>query len=169
MPHDYKKKRLFNQGWHSIDKVAKGVFRPLIKKKGLPVYSISLDWHLIVGEFLAAQTYPNRLYFDKGKKVKGSLKLLVKTSFIHEFSFHKQQIIERINAYFGYNVIEHLSIHQVYALPARKRRENPYGNKTTSEQVKESKKFEAIYQDLSDIKNDKLRESLAELGFFLKE
>jgi|GEM_PF-1941953 len=169
MSYDYKKKRSFNQGWHSIDKVTQGIFRPLVKKKGAAATTLLVDWHLIVGQFLAEQTYPSSLYFDKGKKSQGSLKLLIKTSFSHEFSFHKQTIIDKVNAYFGYNVVKNLRIQQVYYLPVKKRDENPYGRKEEFSQLRKSEKFQSIYKDLSDIEDDILRKSLAELGFFLQE
>ncbi len=169
MSQNYKKLRHFNQGWHSIDKIAQKIVRPLVKQKGSPVATLALDWHLIVGSFLAEQTHPEKLYFQKGTKIQGSLKLLIMASFSHEFPFHRQVLIDKINAYFGYNVINRITMRQVYELPVKKRKDALSMQRVALKNIRDTSKFKSIYKGLEDIKDEKLRYSLAELGTFLKE
>ncbi len=168
--HTKKKKNESNTrtGCKSLDNLAQKIIRPLLKKHGAATATLSLDWPLIVGEYLSSITRPHKLYFSKGEKRKGRLQLKIINAYAHEFPFYRQTMIEKINAYFGYNSINDITILQSHDL-------EKLINNSILEEKKEHinlQNFHAekkkIEKNLTDIKNEKLRLALAEMGAHIR-
>lgn len=81
---------------------------PLVKKRGLGVASISFDWPLIMGSRFAQLCQVEKIYFLKGKK--GCLYLKAPSSMALTLSYEKKTIIERVNQFYGNDIIDDLRI-----------------------------------------------------------
>jgi hypothetical protein len=120
---------------------ALGSFVPALTAKAFQKYGFSastlvMDWSAIVGRDFAAVTYPERLSWPRtartaddlqepgSKRAGATLVLRVDGSQALEVQYSSRQIIERINAYFGYAAVAQIRIVQAPmraepAMPAR--------------------------------------------------
>ncbi|MEE8123879.1 MAG: DUF721 domain-containing protein [Alphaproteobacteria bacterium] len=92
----------------TVAKVAAPVFR----RRGFAEAGILTDWPHIVGAQLAAHSSPQRLAFERGKRVDGTLHLLVSGAWAPELQHLAPQVIERINGYFGYRAVARIALNQ---------------------------------------------------------
>lgn len=98
--------------------------RKVFEKYGFSASAILTDWASIVGEELALYTEPERLKWPRGVEAYGevgeggkgrpgaTLVLRVDGSWALDVQFRSRQIIERINAYFGYRAVAEMRIVQ---------------------------------------------------------
>lgn len=108
---------------------AVGSWVPKLTQKAFEKYGFSTavlltDWATIAGDQLAAATVPERVKWPRGVEVAGetdaaggprsgaTLVLRVDPSRALDVEYKTQQIIDRINAYFGYRAIAQLRILQ---------------------------------------------------------
>ncbi len=105
-----------------------GMLLPALTKKaferyGFPAAAILTDWPAIVGADLAAYTAPERLRWPKGQAEEGDetaagknlaavLVLRVDGARSLDIQYRKAQLIDRINAYFGFRAVADLRIIQ---------------------------------------------------------
>jgi hypothetical protein len=109
---------------------AVGSFVPRLTKKVMEKYGFSTaalltDWATIVGADLARHTRPNKLKWPRAVETYGetpagqsgrpgaTLYLMVDAARALDVQYKGRQIIDRINAYFGYRAIADLRIEQV--------------------------------------------------------
>lgn len=109
---------------------AVGSFVPRLTKKVMEKYGFSTaalltDWATIVGSDLAQHTRPNKLRWPRSVEAYGetpaeqsgrpgaTLYLAVDAARALDVQYKGRQIIDRINAYFGYRAIADLRIEQV--------------------------------------------------------
>lgn len=135
---------------------------PLLGKKGLMQADIMSHWTDILGPSLASGVTPFSLSFSKHSGGKTVLTVKVFSgAYAVEITARKEQIIERINSYFGYDAINDLRIMQggTFSPPPSLPREP----KLSARQI------EDIYQIAADIETDSLRESIIKLGLLLAD
>lgn len=106
-----------------------GSFVPRVTQKAFEKYGFSAaalltDWASIVGKDMAAYTEPERLRWPKMVEAKGAvdpsaagrpgatLLLRVDGARALDIQYKSQQLIERINAYFGYRAVAEIRIQQ---------------------------------------------------------
>jgi hypothetical protein len=141
---------------------------PAFKKFGFSTAHLIMDWPAIAGKDLAAHTLPERLKWpprpevavaaeaDDAEPQRGrrgaTLVLRVDGARALEIDYQRQQILERVNAYFGYRAVSALRLVQAplsaAPQPARRREAAP----------------PAISPELAGIPDGALREALARLG-----
>ena len=148
--------------------VAKNI-RPLIQqllgKKGIMQLEILSHWSDIVGADLAAYSFPEKIEFRQNTKSGGVAHLIVPSgAFALELQHREQQIVAKINTYFGYNAISGIRIRQDgefdFELCSPKSKKEKNAPLLVSE---EEKKY--IEEMSSDVKDDKLKEILIKLGY----
>ena len=86
------------------------ILRPTLKKRGLAQFTLIENWSLIVGEHLATYSHPVRL--TRGGAEGGTLTVAVEGAMAVEIQHLSPQIIDRINAHYGYDAIGKLHIIQ---------------------------------------------------------
>lgn len=97
--------------------------RKAFEKFGFSTATLLTEWSAIVGEQLAAATSPERVKWPRGAETIGesgmegnrsaaTLVLRVDPARALEVEYKSAQLIERINAYFGYRAIAELRILQ---------------------------------------------------------
>lgn len=86
--------------------------RPALKKRGFAAADILLHWDRIVGRQLAQYSCPEKLGFARQSNRDAVLKLRVAPGHAPEIMHLEPQIVEKINAFFGYRAVARLQLIQ---------------------------------------------------------
>ena len=147
------------QGLRSFkDTLPKNV-KKIINKKG-HIYSETLgNWRYIVGDELFKVCYPKTLKNSNRFGV-STLLVMVKRGHEVDLEYSKKEILDKMNSFFGYSVIEKLKFisfddEQKIFVKKGTNQENVAINKYQSK--------------INDVKNDKIKKSLIELTRVFKE
>ena len=144
------------QGLRSFKDTLPKEAKRIIKKKG-EIYSKTLEnWKFIVGNDLFKVSYPKS--FKNINKIKGSnLIIMVKRGNEVEVEYSKKNILKRINAYFGYNVVDDIRL-KTFSVEIKKNLEKKILDDTKKNYLKK----------ISTIKNEKVMKSLLEFKRIFK-
>jgi len=144
------------QGLRSFKDTLPKEARRILSKKG-QIYIETLDnWKYIVGKDLFEVCYPKS--FKSSNKVRASfLNIMVKRGNEVDLEYSKKNIIAKINAFFGYTVVDNIKLN-TFDGRFSKIQEKKVINETKKEQIKK----------ISNIKNDKIKNSLLELSKLYK-
>ena len=139
------------QGLRSFKNTLPTKVKRIISRKG-QIYSKTLDnWKYIVGDELFKFCYPKS--FKSSNKFRGNcLNIMVKRGSEVDLEYSKKNIIKKINTYFGYNVVNNIKFN-TFEGKFEKVDKKKVINATKSKHIKK----------ISDIKNDKVKNSLLEL------
>lgn len=96
--------------------------RPVFKEKGIAAARLLTQWPSIVGEELAAHSYPEKVSFPQGKKTDGTLTVAAASGFALQLQYAQPLILERLATYFGYKAISRIAITQNYQPIATEKR-----------------------------------------------
>ena len=145
------------QGLRSFKDTLPTNVRKIIKKKGR-IYSKTLDnWRYIVGDELFKVCYPKS--FKSSNKLGSSiLNIMVKRGHEVDMEYSKNLIIEKMNKFFEYKVVEKVKLITFEG-------DQEKFKKKIKKDVTKSEYLEKI----SSIKNDKIKNSLLELSKLLKK
>ena len=156
LKYNTKQRNKSIQGLRSFKDTLPTKIKKILIKKG-HIYSGTLDnWKYIVGEELFKVCYPKS--FKNSNKLNGScLNIMVKRGNEVDLEYSKKTIIKKINAYFGYNVVQNIRLNTF---------EDRY-EKSTRKKVINATKSEHI-KKITNIKNDKIKNSLLELSKLYK-
>ena len=147
------------QGLRSFKDTLPKNIKKVINKKG-HIYSETLsNWKYIVGDNLFKVCYPKSFKHSNRFGV-STLLIMVKRGHEVDLEYSKKEIIDKMNSFFGYLVVEKLKFTSF-----------DYENKTF---LKESKQIENVtnlkYQKkINDVKNEKIKKSLLELTKVFKQ
>ena len=142
------------QGLRSFKDTLPKNIKKIIKKKGY-IFSETLNhWKYLVGDDLFKVSYPKS--FKNSNKFTGStLLVMVKRGHEVDIEYSKKRIIDKMNSYFGYKVVEKLKLVRF----------DDAQNKFKRRKIKENDVANSKYKEkLIDIKNDKIKKSLLELS-----
>ena len=147
------------QGLRSFkDTLPKNV-KKVINKKG-HIYSETLNnWKYIVGEELFKICYP-KSFKNSNRFGVSTLSIMVKRGHEIDMEYSKKEIIDKMNSFFGYLVVEKLKF-----ICFQSENENTSENYNQTMNVTKNK----YQKKLSKVKNDKIRKSLIELAKVFKE
>ena len=156
LKYNTKQRNKSIQGLRSFKDTLPTKIKKILIKKG-HIYSGTLDnWKYFVGEELFKVCYPKS--FKNSNKLNGScLNIMVKRGSEVDLEYSKKTIIKKINAYFGYNVVQNIRLNTF---------EDRY-EKSTRKKVINATKSEHI-KKITNIKNDKIKNSLLELSKLYK-
>ena len=145
------------QGLRSFKDTLPKKIKKILVKKG-HTYSETLDnWRYIVGNELFEVCYPKS--FKNSNKLGAScLNIMVKRGHEVDVEYSKKSIINKMNSFFGYNIVE-----KVKLITFEGEQEKFKKNKSTD--VTKSQHIDKI----STIKNDKIKNSLIELSKLYKK
>ena len=147
------------QGLRSFkDTLPKNIKR-IINKKG-HIYSETLgNWKYIVGDDLFKVCYP-KTFKNANRFGVSTLVIMVKRGHEVEMEYSKKNIMDKMNSFFGYSVVEKLKFISFDD-------EQKIFNKKDSNQTNvANNKYE---NKINDVKNDKVKKSLIELTKVFKE
>ena len=144
------------QGLRSFKNTLPPKVKRILDKKG-QMYSKTLDnWKYIVGEELFKICYP-KSFKNSNKLAGGFLNIMVKRGNEVDLEYSKRNIINKINAYFGYEAVKNIKL-STFEGQNEKSNEKKVINATKREHIKK----------IDDIKNDKVKKSLLELSKLFK-
>ena len=147
------------QGLRSFKDTLPKNIKKIINKKG-HIYSETLsNWKYIVGDDLFKVCYP-KTFKNSNRFGVSTLVIMVKRGHEVEMEYSKKNIMDKMNSFFGYSVVEKLKFISFDD-------EQKIFNKKDSDQTNvANNKYE---NKINDVKNDKIRKSLIELTKVFKE
>ena len=151
-------KRRTYEGLERLTVEIKRITAPILGQRGFAGTDILESWNDIVGEHLSQGIRPEKLTFERDNRTNGTLH--VKSAggaFAILFEHQKQNVIERINFFFGYPAVGKIKITQG-SVPFKLPPQITPKKTVTSMQVGELKK------KVSSIEDETLRELVYQLG-----
>ena len=146
-----KESKTYVQGLRPFGNTLPRGVRGILKKNGYNYSEIVSKWNLLVGNDIAQLSYPKSIKMKKDGQ-NGILTLAIKRGDEINIEYSKKQIIDKINSYFGYKLINKIKL-QVFN-PSIK------SSKNNNLLVKFSKNFE---KKINKIESKEIRNSLSEL------
>ena len=146
-----KESKTYVQGLRSFGNTLPRSVKKVLKKNGYNYSEIISKWSLLVGKEISSYCYPKLIKMSNVNK-SGTLILLVERGNEINIEYSKKEIINKINSYFGYQLINEIRL-QTFNTKIKKGKKNNIMNSL-------SKKFE---KKISEIKNKDIRDSLSQL------
>ena len=146
-----KEIRTYVQGLRSFGNTLPRSVKSILKKNGYNYSEIINKWNFLVGKDISNSCFPQSIKMSRENK-NGTLILSVErgNEIIAEYS--KEEIINKINSYFGYKLIDQIRL-QTYNSKKKKEKKQSILNKS-------SKKFK---KKINEVKNKNIRDSLYQL------
>ena len=146
-----KEIRTYVQGLRSFGNTLPRSVKSILRKNGYNYSEIINKWNFLVGKDISNSCFPQSIKMSRENK-NGTLILSVErgNEIIAEYS--KKEIINKINSYFGYKLIDQIRL-QTYNSKKEKEKKQSILNKS-------SKKFE---KKINEVKNKNIRDSLSQL------
>ena len=131
-----------------VNTLPRGV-KGILKKNGYNYSEIINKWNMLVGKDISSYSYPKSIKMKKGGS-SGILTLAITRGNEINIEYSKKEIINKINSYFGYKLIDEIKLQAV----------NTESKKTKKVREKISKNFE---EKINKIDNLNIRNSLSQL------
>jgi hypothetical protein len=143
-------------GPRPLARVVPKIAAKALGKKGQAFGALLCEWSTIMGPDLGARTTPCKLAFPAGRQEGATLHLRAHGAAALEIQHAEPQLLERINAFFGYQAVSRLRLVQAppSAPPRPSWRRRPLG---AAEEAQ-------IRSAVSGIEDEGLREAMAGLG-----
>ena len=133
--------------------------KKVINKKG-HIYSETLNnWKYIVGENLFKVCYP-KSFKNSNRFGVSTLLIMVKRGCEVDLEYSKKIIIDKMNSFFGYSVVEKLKFNSFDDEKRNSLNESDQEENVTNNRYKKK---------INDVKNEKIKKSLLELTKVFKE
>ena len=141
------------QGLRSFKDTLPKNIKKVINKKG-HIYSETLNnWKYIVGDKLFKICYP-KSFKSSNRFGVSTLSIVVKRGHEVDMEYSKKQVIDKMNNFFGYKVVEKLKFYTF----------DDENKSFSKENMDEENVTNNKYQKkIDDVKNDKIKKSLIEL------
>ena len=154
----YTKQRSSIQGLRSFKDTLPKNIKKVINKKG-HIYSETLNnWKYIVGDNLFKICYP-KSFKSSNKFGVSTLSVMVKRGHEVDVEYSKKKLMDKMNGFFGYRVVEKLKFIS-FDDEKINLRENIQEENVTNYKFKKK---------INDVKNEKIKKSLIELTKVFKE
>ncbi len=156
---DTKQRNTTFQGLRSFkDTLPKNV-KKIINKKG-HIYSETLNnWKYIVGEKLFKFCYP-KSFKNSNRLGVSTLHVMVKRGHEVDIEYSKKEIIDKMNSFFGYSVVEKLKFISF---------DNDQKRDIFNKIIQKNETIKKYQNQIDSIKNDKIKRSLIELTNVFKQ
>ena len=154
-----KQRNTVIQGLRSFrDTLPKNV-KKIINKKGL-IFSETLNnWKYIVGDELFKICYP-KSFKNSNRFGVSTLLVMVKRGHEVDMEYSKKDIMDKMNSFFGYSVVEKLKFISF---------DDDQNVLSRSEKNEKNVTIKKYQTKINDIKNDKIKKSLIELTKVFKQ
>ena len=155
----YTKQRNSIQGLRSFKDTLPKNIKKVINKKG-HIYSETLsNWKYIVGENLFKVCYP-KSFKNSSRFGVSTLEIMVRRGHEVDLEYSKKKIMDKMNSFFGYSVVEKLKFTSF-----NDEKEIIFKEKDQQKYVTNRK----YHKKIDDVKNEKIKRSLLELTKVFKE
>ena len=157
--NNIKQRNYSIQGLRSFKDTLPANVKKIIKKKG-HIYSETLNnWRYIAGDELFKFCFP-KTFKNSNRFGASTLLVMVKRGHEIDLEYSKKEILDKMNSFFGYPVVEKLkfiSINDEQKIPSKK----------SSDQ--ENVAINKYQNKINDVKNDIIKKSLIELTKVFKK
>ncbi len=145
------------QGLRSFKDTLPTKVKKILKKKG-HIFSETLDnWRYIVGDELFKVCYP-KSFKSSNKFSSSTLSIMVKRGHEIEMEYSKHEIIKKMNTYFNDSVVEKIKLITFDS-----------NQQIFSKNIKKTVTKNQYAKKITNIKNEKIKNSLLELSKLLKK
>ena len=159
LKNNIKQRNSSFQGLRSFKDTLPTSIKKIINKKG-HIYSETLNnWKYIVGDELFKICYP-KTFKNSNKFGVSTLLIMVKRGHEVDLEYSKKEILDKMNSFFGYSVVEKLKF-----ISFDDRQRNFKKNDIDQENVT----FNKYQNKINNVKNEKIKKSLIELTKVFKE
>lgn len=158
MASRFAKPRYGRKGFLRASSAAKGLIRPALTKRGFSEPRLLTEWDTVVGAQIAGLCRPVKLGYASKQGMGGTLTIGALGASALEVQHLQPQIIERVNAHYGYRAISRIRLVQLgaEAFEAHKK-----GRKTPSHRPETVARIRETVQPVVD---EGLRAALERLG-----
>ena len=147
------------QGLRSFKDTLPKNIKKIIKKKGHIFSEILNNWKYMVGSEIFYICYPKSFKNSNSLGV-STLHIMVKRGHEIDLEYSKKEIIDKMNSFFGYTVVEKLKFISFDDIQTKFKKIDENENRVTNNK----------YTDrINNIKNDKIKKSLLKLTQFFKQ
>ena len=154
-----KQRNAVIQGLRSFRDTLPKNIKKIINKKG-HIYSETLNnWKYIVGEKLFKICYP-KSFKNSNRFGVSTLLVMVKRGHEVDMEYSKKDIMDKMNSFFGYSVVEKLKFISF---------DNDQNILSTNEENEINVTIKKYQNKINNIKNDKIKKSLIELTKVFKQ
>ena len=147
-----KESKTYVQGLRPFGNTLLRGLKGILKRSGYNHSEIISKWNFLVGKDISSNAYP------KSINANGKLVLAVERGNEITIEYSKKDIINKINSYFGYKLINEIRLHAINSKIKKIKKKN------NLEQF--SKSFE---KQINEVKNKEIRNSLHQLLDAIKE
>tara|TARA_Y100000590_G_scaffold457410_1_gene609994 strand:+ start:706 stop:1188 length:483 start_codon:yes stop_codon:yes gene_type:complete len=151
-----KESQTYVQGLRSFGNTLPRGVKTILKKNGYNYTEIISKWKLLVGKEISDYSYPKSIKMKKGS-THGTLVIAVNRGNEITVEYSKNEIINKINSYFGYQLINEIKLETFNT--ENKKTKNKDFSKTFSKNLE---------KQINEIKNVNIRKSLSELLHTIK-
>ena len=146
-----KESKTYVQGLRPFGNTLPRGVKGILKKNGYNYSEIINKWNMLVGKDISNCSYPKSIKMAKSN-TQGTLVLAVKRGNEITVEYSKKRIINAINSYFGYRLINEIRLQSFNS-----------GSKKIKNKSTQSKFTEDFDKKINGIKNKNIRNSLSQL------
>ena len=146
-----KESKSYVQGLRSFGNTLPRGVKSILKKNGYNYSEIISKWNMLVGKDISICAHPISIKMKKGD-THGTLVLAIKRGDEINIEYSKNEIINKINSYFGYKLINEIRLQTFNSEIKKKESRNTL--------AKFTKNFE---KKVNEIKSKNIRNSLSQL------
>ena len=145
-----KESKTYVQGLRPFGNTLPRGLKGILKKNGYNYSEIISKWSILVGKDISNCAYPKSIKMKKGNS-NGTLVLGIKRGDEIQIEYSKKEIIDKINSYFGYKLIDEIRL-------------QTFNSETKKKEKKTYRKFSKNFQEkINEIKNESIKNSLSQL------
>ena len=146
-----KQSRTYVQGLRPFGNTLPRGLKGILKKNGYNYSEIISKWNILVGKDISDCAYPKSIKMKKGDS-NGTLVLAIKRGDEINIEYSKREIIDKINSYFGYKLINEIKL-QTFNSESEKTK-----NKNNLEKFSKN-----LQEKIKQIKSESIKNSLSQL------
>ena len=146
-----KQSRTYAQGLRPFGNTLPRGLKGILKKNGYNYSEIISKWNILVGKDISDCAYPKSIKMKKGDS-NGTLVLAIKRGDEINIEYSKREIIDKINSYFGYKLINEIKL-QTFNSESEKTK-----NKNNLEKFSKN-----LQEKIDQIKSESIKNSLSQL------
>ena len=146
-----KESKTYVQGLRPFGSILPRSVKGILKKNGYNYSEIINKWNLLVGKDISNYCYPKSIKMTQANQNR-TLVLCVERGNEINVEYSNNEIINKINSYFGYKLINEIRLQTFNPTNKTKEKKSIINNS--------SKKFE---KKINEIKNKDIRDSLSQL------
>ena len=151
--NNIKQKTFYIQGLRSFKNSLPKNVKKILNKKGFVYSEILNRWNYLVGNEISKVSFP-KTFKPSGKNAPGTLIISVQRGNEINIEFSKNIIIEKINSFFGYKVLNNVRLETFNNLKENINKKKMHISANNKAKFKDS---------LKSLNNEKIKKSLIEL------